>query len=554
MPEASGSRSSSSIEATEHPPSPRCWPAWRVLTEHASRVSGKPLAGLFDHAPERFDSLQLEVNGLLADFSRQAIDLPVLMALQQLAEQSGLPSAVHNLHTGAPLNFTENRAALHMALRGGCAVPEADRSAVEETEARLRCFAERVRNRAYLGSTGKPITLVIHLGIGGSDLGPRLVHAALAPNSAVSTTQLRFVANIDPSDLDAALVGADAETTLFIISSKSFTTVETLANAAAAKAWLHAALGGEADLARHFAAISNAVDAARRFGIAPEQVFRLPEWVGGRFSVWSAIRLPLLIALGATVVEQLSAGACAMDLHFQHAPLAANLPVRMALVGLWNIDFLGIDTLVMLPYAHALRHFPAWLQQLEMESNGKHCLRDGSRTRVHTAPLILGSTGSIGQHAFHQLFYQGTRRVALDFVAIAPDAEPRRQTLFENALAQAEALMHGRDLAAARMSLAARGLPEAEIADLAPHLVCTGNQPSTTLLLPCLDAFQLGQLLALYEHKVFVQGWIWGINSFDQYGVELGKEMAQRLTLPGAAYGDAATRQLLTIAHAMSRR
>lgn len=555
MREARDSRSSDYTGVSEglapESASPAHRPAWHDLEHHALRLKHARIVDRFIDQPGRFEALSLEVNGLLADFSRQAIDSFALDALEQLASQSHLNEGIRALRDGARVNFTEGRAALHMALRGSCPAPAADMANVKQTEQRMRRFAEQVRSGAHRGCTGKPVRHVVNLGIGGSDLGPRLVHAALKPTHS-DAPQVRFVANIDPHDLNTALDGVAPEKTLFIVSSKSFSTSETLANAEAAKRWLQAGLGVDADLTPHFVAVSNAVEAARTFGIDPEHVFALPEWVGGRFSLWSAIGLPLLIGLGEAEFDALREGGRAMDTHFLTAPLHANLPVRMALVGLWNIDFLDIETLVALPYAHALRFFPAWLQQLEMESNGKHCLRDGTASAVHTAPLILGSTGSIGQHSFHQLFYQGTRRVALDFVAVAPDADPRRRSLFENALAQAAALAQGRDLASARKALEARGLPKEEIERLAPHLVCPGNQPSTTLLLPRLDAFQLGQLLALYEHKTFVQGWIWGINSFDQYGVELGKEMARSLAAQDDTIHDPATLGLLAAAQRMA--
>ncbi len=554
MQEASDSKSSGYSGANElaRHASPTHLAAWQELEHHALRLTHARIVDCFSAEPTRFQTLSLEVNGLLADFSRQAVDSLALGALLQLATQSDLAAGIQALRDGAPVNYTEGRAAQHMALRGSCPAPENDANTVRQTEHRMRQFAGRVRSGQHCGSTGKPLRDVINLGIGGSDLGPRLVHAALRPTRS-DTPPVRFVANIDPHDLDTALDGVDPEQALFIVSSKSFSTSETLANAEAAKHWLRAALGADADLSPHFVAVSNAVEAASTFGIDPAHVFALPEWVGGRFSLWSTIGLPLLIGLGEAAFDALREGGRAMDTHFLSAPFNTNLPVRMALTGLWNTDFLGIATLVTLPYAHALRFFPAWLQQLEMESNGKRCLRDGSTSAVHTAPLIIGSTGSIGQHSFHQLFYQGTRRVALDFVAVAPDADPRRRSLFENALAQAAALAHGRDLASARQALEAKGLSESEIERLAPHLVCPGNQPSTTLLLPRLDAFQLGQLLALYEHKVFVQGWIWGINSFDQYGVELGKEMARSLARQDATGHDPATLGLLAAASRMAR-
>ena len=549
-------KSSPFIAGIECKPAPHQDAAWEAVQTHAERLRTKPIAGLFADQPQRFDVMRLEVNGLVGDFSRQAIDQAAFDALHALAAARGLPRAIAALYAGETLNFTENRAALHMALRGGCALPAADAPTVRANEQRARAFAAGVREGTHRGSSGEVIRHVINLGIGGSDLGPRLAYHALRPDDAAANAlpSLDFVANIDPHELDAALARVRPEHTLFIVSSKSFSTLETLANATAARDWLRAQLGANADLGAHFAAVSNAVDAAVAFGIRPEYVFALPDWVGGRFSLWSTIGLPLLIGLGETVFDQLRAGAGAMDAHFRDAPLAANLPLRMALTGIWNTNFLGIEVLAVLPYSHALTHFPGWLQQLDMESNGKRTLRDGTISAMHTAPVVFGSPGSVAQHSFHQLFYQGTRRVALDFVVIAPnpDTDPRRRALFENALAQAAALMHGRDLDAAKTALTDKGLAHDEVTRLAPHLVCPGNQPSTTLLLPRLDAFQLGQLLALYEHKVFAQGWIWGINSFDQYGVELGKEMARTLSDANATNHDPATAGLLAAARAIS--
>lgn len=524
---------------------PQRHPAWGLLREQARYLKTQTLRSLFDQDPERFDRFNRTACGLLADFSKQRIDRVALARLLDLAHAQSLPAGIRQLFEAAPLNFTERRAALHMALRGACPAPAGDDVTRYFREA--RSFARAVREGGIRGATGKPLDQVINLGIGGSDLGPRMVFEALAPARGV---RLAFVANIDPRDLDEALAAADPERTLFIVSSKSFGTAETLANARAARAWLAARLPacGEGELAAHFAAVSNAVDSAAGFGIAPSRVFPLPEWVGGRYSVWSAIGLPLLIACGEAGFDAFLAGGRDMDLHFRDAPLADNLPVLMGLVGLWNTDLLGHETLAVLPYAHGLRNFPAWLQQLEMESNGKRTLRDGSTSAVPTSPIVWGGVGTVGQHAFHQLFYQGTRQVPMDFIVPVGDDDPRQRALVDNALAQAAALMSGRDLAGASAALQQKGLDAAEVERLAPHLVCPGEQPSTTLLLPRLDAYHLGALLALYEHKVFVQGWIWGIDSFDQYGVELGKEMARALAGGTAGRHDASTAGLMTAA------
>lgn len=532
---------------------PQRLPAWGALERHASRLRDVRVATLFDLDPTRFDTLALRQGGLLVDFSKQALDRPALDALLALAEQSKLADGIDALFAGRAVNFTENRAALHMALRRSCAPPAGEREAFEDAGRRVREFAGAVRGGSLRGATGKAFRLVVNLGIGGSDLGPRMAAEALvAPEGGA--VEVRFVANVDPRELDEALADADPARTLFIVSSKSFSTAETLANARAARAWLSSGLGAHADPGLHFAAVSNATDKAAAFGIAPERVFPLPEWVGGRYSVWSAIGLPLIVAVGDAAFDEVLAGARAIDEHFANAPLGANLPVLMGLVGLWNTDFLRIETLALLPYAYALRSFPAWLQQLEMESNGKRALRDGTISAVATSPIVWGGVGTVGQHAFHQLFYQGTRRTALDFVVpVERDDDARRRALVENALAQAAALMTGRDRDAAAAALRAEGATDAEAQRLAPHLVCPGNQPSTTLLLPALTPRTLGQLMALYEHKVFVQGWIWGINSFDQYGVELGKEMARKLGAGAGGAQDASTAGLMAAVERMRK-
>lgn len=504
-------------------------PAWQALLEHARRLTNCRVAGMFAADPQRFADLSRQGGGILADFSRQRIDRAALDALLALAREARLKEGIDALFGAHPVNFTEGRAALHMALRGSCPPPPADGAEVQRCAARMRDFARALRAGQVHGATGRPIRRIINLGIGGSDLGPRMAADALFSVRDSAGLSVRFVANIDPQDLDEALADADPAETLFIVSSKSFGTAETLANAQAARDWLRAGLGAQRDPGAHFIAVTNATAAARAFGIADDRLLPMAEWVGGRYSLWSAIGLPLLIAIGETRFDELLAGARAMDEHFRDSALADNLPVLLGLVGLWNADFLALDTLAVLPYAHGLRNFPAWLQQLEMESNGKRTLRDGSCTRVPTAPVVWGGAGTVGQHAFHQLLYQGTCSVPIDFIVVGGGDDPRRQALASNALAQAAALTHGRSLAQARAALRARGADEDEVARLAPHLEIPGNQPSTTLLLPALDARALGALLALYEHKVFVQGWIWGINSFDQYGVELGKEMARRM-------------------------
>ncbi|MCL2590631.1 MAG: glucose-6-phosphate isomerase [Betaproteobacteria bacterium] len=541
---------------------PQHLPAWTALAAHAQRLAGQPLSALFANNPDRVDRLTLTLENptdldqtmLVADFSKQQFDDKILADLIRLAHETRLEEGIYRFFDGEPLNFTERRAAAHMAMRGGSPPPSGSGS---DTRA-MRTFAFDLREGLLAGSTGKTIRHLINLGIGGSDLGPRLAVEALADPrgnivGGVELVQVDFVANVDPRELDTVLARADAATILFVVSSKSFNTPETLANAEAARQWLRSKLGDDADLGAHFAAVSNALEAAIAFGIRPDRVFPLPDWVGGRYSVWSAIGLPLLVAIGGAFDDFLVGGRI-MDDHFRLAPFEQNLPVWLGLVGLWNSSFLGIQSVAALPYAHGLRSFPSWLQQLEMESNGKRTLRDGSRTETDTAPIVWGGAGTIGQHAFHQLLYQGTRKVALDFIVPIGDADdPRQRILVDNAIAQAAALMAGRDFDAACAALARRDLPAAEIERLAPHLICEGNQPSTTIMFPQLDAFHLGMLLALYEHKVFVQGWIWGINSFDQYGVEHGKEIARALASGKTGEQDASTVQLAQLAEEFRR-
>nr|WP_041642438.1 glucose-6-phosphate isomerase [Azoarcus olearius] len=529
---------------------PQRLPVWSSLEQHAARLRATRVRTLFDTDAGRFQRLSRSVCGLTVDFSKQRLDAAALADLLELASAAGLQDGIAGLFGAAQMNFTEGRAALHMALRGSCPAPGGEDVTRYFREA--RSFARALREGGIKGATGKSINHVINLGIGGSDLGPRMVFEALAHTHR--PVKVDFVANIDPRDLDEALAGVDPERTLFIVSSKSFGTAETLSNATAARAWLASTLPARvADnaLAVHFAAVSNATASAAAFGIPPERVFPLPEWVGGRYSVWSAIGLPLLIAFGEAGFDAFLAGGRDLDQHFLKAPLADNLPVLMGLVGLWNTDFLGLETLAVLPYAHGLRNFAMWLQQLEMESNGKRTLRNGEASAVQTSPVVWGGVGTVGQHAFHQLFYQGTRTIPMDFIVPVGDDDPRQRGLVDNAFAQAAALMNGRDLATATAALAAKGMTPDEVERLAPHLVCPGNQPSTTILLPQLDAYHLGALLALYEHKVFVQGWIWGINSFDQYGVELGKEMARALAQGGSAECDASTAGLMAAAAAI---
>jgi glucose-6-phosphate isomerase len=426
-----------------------------------------------------------------------------------------------------------------VALRAGDEAP----AQVQTTLERMADMVDALRQGRWHGATGKPIRHVINLGIGGSDLGPHLAVQALAPADA--PLQVDFVAGLDAAEMQRAFDRADPESTLFVVSSKSFTTIETLSNARSALAWLRSGLGEAVDLAPHLVAVTNRPKAAQAAGISAANTLPLPEWVGGRFSLWSAVGFPLACAIGMDGFRRLLTGARCADRHFFEAPFEANIPVLMALLGLWNTRWLGAASHAVLPYSYRLRELATYLQQLDMESNGKSVTAEGAPVDGDTAPILWGGAEPMGQHAFHQMLYQGTRCVPMDVIVIAGGSE-RERALFDNALAQSAALMHGKTLAEARDELAARGLANDEVKRLAPHLVCHGNQPSSTFLLPELNPYRLGQVLALYEHKVFTQGWLWGINSFDQFGVEFGKQMARAIVGgDDAAVLDASTRGLL---------
>jgi len=508
-------------------------PQWQALAAHRDRVAPRHLRELFAEDPRRFDRFSLSAGDLLADFSKQRIDAHTVALLLDLAAARSLGDCIQRMAAGSRINVTEGRAALHIALRAEtryCVDGAEVTSGVHANLDRFLRLAEQIRAGTTTGASGRTIRQVVNLGIGGSDLGPRMATRALArfadPRIAVD-----YVANVDPAELGSVLARAEPAETLFILSSKSFTTVETLTNARTARAWLAARLGSERAIAAHFVAVTNNLAAAARFGIPATGCFELPEWVGGRYSMWSAIGLPLACSIGAANFRALLAGARAIDEHVLATPAERNVPVLMALIGIWNIDFLGAASLAVLPYSHALGELPDYLQQLDMESNGKRVGADGHPIGVDTAPIVWGGAGTVGQHAFHQLFYQGTRLTPIDFVVPAGRGGEAQDALVTAAFAQSAALMLGRTAEEARAELCARKIPSEEVERLTPHLVCPGNQPSTTLLFPELTPSTLGQLIALYEHKVFVQGCIWGINSFDQYGVELGKHMASSIGL-----------------------
>ncbi len=491
--------------------------AWARFDRAAGAAAGTRIVDLFGSEPGRLERLTIEAAGLTLDLSKQSWNADGVAACLDLAEAAGLTSARAALFGGEAVNNTEDRAVLHPALRAPDGAQfkargEAVSAAVEEGRARMRRLADDIRSGKVLGATGKRFTAILHIGIGGSDLGPRVVWEALKPLDA--PIALRFAANVDPAEIAFALDGLDPETTLVIAVSKTFTTQETLANAVAARDWLRAALGEEG-ARTHFAAVSAAPDKAVAFGVPAERVFAFWDWVGGRFSVWSAVGLSCAIALGWEAYQGFLKGAAAMDAHFMEAPLSANAPVMLALAQVWNRNGLNRSARAVVPYAQRLRLLPAFLQQLEMESNGKRVGRDGRSVKRATAPAVFGDAGTNGQHAFFQHLHQGTDVIPVEFVVVAEASEGpagMQAKLLANCLAQAEALMVG------------QSGPGVEA-----HRAFPGDRPSTLIAMRRLTPETLGALIALYEHKTFVEGVIWGINSFDQWGVELGKTLAARI-------------------------
>jgi len=512
-------------------------PAWQALAAQCEATRGLRVSEQFALDPSRAETMSLEAAGLFLDYSKNLINAETLDLLLALAHERGVMQRRDAMIAGEHINWTENRAVLHMALRspsGGrrYVVDGADVGpAVRAVLHPMRAFSDAVRDGSWLGYTGRPITDVVNVGIGGSDLGPLMVCEALRPY-AHARLALHFVSNVDDAHLDRVLAGLDPATTLFIVASKTFTTQETLTNAKSARAWLLAAGAREADVARHFVAVSTHAAEVAKFGIDTANMFGFWDWVGGRYSLWSAIGLSIALAVGMDGFESLLAGANAMDEHFIAAAPEQNMPVLLALVGIWNSNFLGAASHCIAPYAQDLSRLPAYLQQLEMESNGKSVGRDGQALAAASCPVVWGEPGTNGQHAFFQLIHQGTAIVPVDFIAAIKGSGTRdehHRLLLANCFAQSEALMRGKPAAQVADELRAQGMAEAAIAELTPHKVFAGNRPSNTILLPELTPRALGALIALYEHKVFVQGAIWGVNSFDQWGVELGKQLARSI-------------------------
>ncbi len=510
--------------------------SFHALSAHCVTASQWQLGELFARQPDRFTAFSLEAAGLFLDYSKNRIDQVTIDLLCALAHECGIEQQRDAMFAGAKINTTEQRAVLHTALRAPRNQPiqldqqdvAADVHAVLD---RIEQFTEQVRSGDWLGHNGKVITDVVNIGIGGSDLGPKMVCQALRAY-AHARLAVHFVSNVDGHDLGALLPKLNPDTTLFIIASKTFTTAETMMNAQSARNWFLSHGTSTADLVRHFVAVSTNTDAVSAFGIDPENMFPFWDWVGGRYSLWSAIGLPIALAIGMDRFRELLAGAHAMDLHFQSAPLQQNMPVLLALIGIWNRNFLQQASISIAPYHQDLKYFPAYLQQLEMESNGKRVARDGSLLKQPACPIIWGDVGTNGQHAYFQLLHQGSDCVPVDFIAAlkpAHDLPGHHAMLLANCFAQSEALMKGKTADEVRQELVAEGKPAAAIDALLPHKVFPGNRPSNTILLPELSPAGLGALIALYEHQTFVQGVIWGMNSFDQWGVELGKVLAKNI-------------------------
>ena len=509
--------------------------SFQALQAHSAAARQWQMRQLFADNPRRFSQMTVDAAGLKLDFSKNRLDAETLGLLTDLARERGVEARRDAMFAGEKINLTEQRAVLHTALRaprGGALVVDgrdvnADVHAVLD---QIKDFTARVRNGSWLGYTGKPISDVVNIGIGGSDLGPKMACLALR-SYANPGLEMHFVSNVDGHDIEAVLAKVDPETTLFIIASKTFVTAETMLNANTARAWFLLE-GEQADLARHFVAVSTNTEAIKEFGIDPANMFPFWDWVGGRYSVWSSIGLALALAVGFEYFSDFLAGAHAMDQHFRSAPLERNMPVLLALVGFWNRQFLDCASLSIAPYHQDLSRFPAYLQQLDMESNGKRVTRNGAAVDVPTCPVVWGECGTNAQHAYFQLLHQGSDVTPIDFIAAlraTHDLPGHHDALLANCFAQSEAFMTGKSGDEVRADLLAQGMEPARIAALAPHKTFPGNRPSNTILMDQLTPPALGALIALYEHKTFVQGVLWDVNSFDQWGVELGKVLAKNI-------------------------
>lgn len=508
--------------------------AWQALTAH--QAENLTIAKLFQANPQRFSQYHVNFEDqILVDFSKNAVNETTLALLQQLAEECGLAQAKEAMFSGEKINYTENRAVLHTALRnrsntpvlvdGKDVMPE-----VNAVLAKMKAFCQRVISGEWKGYTGKSITDVINIGIGGSDLGPYMVTEALRPYK--NHLNVHFVSNVDGTHIAETLKKVNPETTLVLVASKTFTTQETMTNAHSARDWLLAAAKDESAVAKHFVALSTNAKEVEKFGIDTANMFEFWDWVGGRYSLWSAIGLSIALSIGFEQFEQLLSGAHAMDNHFRQAPAEKNIPTILALIGIWNSNFLGAETEALLPYDQYLHRFAAYFQQGNMESNGKYVGRDGKVVNYQTGPIVWGEPGTNGQHAFYQLIHQGTKIIPCDFIAPAQTHNPlsdHHEKLLSNFFAQTEALAFGKSKQAVEEEFLAAGKSLESVKEIVPFKVFTGNKPTNSILLQKITPYSLGALIAMYEHKIFVQGVIFNIYSFDQWGVELGKQLANRI-------------------------
>ncbi|WP_018478098.1 glucose-6-phosphate isomerase [Pontibacter roseus] len=512
---------------------PTATQAWKKLEAHFKSLQQEHLRDMFQADPQRFEKFSFQVEDTLYDFSKNRINEETLDLLTQLAEETQVPAAIESMFRGDKINATEGRAVLHTALRNfsdqELMVDGEDVLAeVRDVQRQMKEFCDRLHSGEWTGYTGKKVRHVVNIGIGGSDLGPKMVCEALKKYQKPDI-EVHFISNVDGTDAAEVLRKVDPETTLFIIASKTFTTKETITNAQTARSWFLEAAQDEGHISKHFVALSTNTEAVSKFGIEPENTFRFWDWVGGRFSLWSAIGLSVACALGYDKFEELLRGAEGMDKHLRNTPLRQNIPVLMALLSVWYTNFFGAQSHAVLPYDQYLRLLPEYLQQLQMESNGKSAGRDGEFVNYETQPVIWGAAGTNGQHSFFQLIHQGTVLIPSDFLAPVNSHNPIGQhhpMLLSNFFAQTEALMKGKTADEVREELQRKGMAGEELEQLVPHKVFEGNKPSTSIMFNQLTPYTLGSLIAMYEHKVFVQGVIWNVYSFDQWGVELGKQLA----------------------------
>jgi len=539
--------------------------AWTSLDQHQRDIAKQHLRDLFAQDPARFKKFQARLatgqGDLFLDFSKNRVTDETLPLLFDLARAAGIEAWRDRMFAGDKINITENRAVLHVALRNRSNRPikvdgQDVMPLVNGVLDKLHAFSDQVRDGIWRGATGKRIRSVVNIGIGGSDLGPAMVVQALRRFRHPELT-FHFVSNVDGAHLEAVLDQVNAEETLFIISSKTFTTQETMTNANSARKWLTSKITAEGAVAKHFVAVSTNAKGVTAFGIDKNNMFEFWDWVGGRYSLWSAIGLPILLAVGWTEFTNMLAGAHAMDRHFAEAPLEGNLPVILGLIGVWYANFWQASSIAILPYAQDLARLAAYLQQADMESNGKSTTRAGKPVETETGPILWGEAGTNGQHAFYQLIHQGTHLIPCDFILAAQDDGPfndHHRLLAANCLAQTQALMLGKTAEEVRRDMTETGIAASEIERLVPFRTFSGNRPSNTILIRKLDPYHLGMLIALYEHKIFVQGIIWNINSYDQWGVELGKQLAGDILSGTGAKRDASTEGLLALYDALQAK